>query len=46
MRIKKLSLFLALMLAIGATVLPLTAYAAGERTPRRRSSPLPWTAVR
>ena len=28
MRIKKLSLFLALMLTIGATVLPLTAYAA------------------
>lgn len=31
MRIKKLSLFLALMLAIGATVLPLTAYAAGGK---------------
>lgn len=42
MRIKKLSLFLALMLTIGATVLPLTAYAAGgkDTTPPKLTASL------
>lgn len=42
MRIKRLSLFLALILAIGATVLPLTAYAAGgkDTTPPKLTASL------